>query len=56
MQRDSCTACATVRAAPDDYDRRRLDPFVAHYLVFDQAKIPIRSKDPMRAWRPGFRS
>jgi hypothetical protein len=30
-----------------DYDRDgRLDLFVAHYLVFDQAKIPVRGKDP----------
>jgi enediyne biosynthesis protein E4 len=31
-----------------DYDRDgRLDLFVAHYLVFDPGKIPIRGKDPM---------
>jgi len=31
-----------------DYDRDgRLDLFVAHYLVFDPDKIPIRGKDPM---------
>ena len=30
-----------------DYDRDgRLDLFVAHYLVFDQEKIPVRGKDP----------
>ena len=30
-----------------DYDRDgRLDLFVAHYLVFDEARVPVRGKDP----------
>ena len=30
-----------------DYDRDgRLDLFVSHYVVFDEAKVPIRGKDP----------
>ena len=41
LQFDASVACGR------DLRDGRLDLFVAHYLVFDPDKIPIRGKDPM---------